>query len=180
MSKIKTMVAVAAAAISLSAAAGAQETITAGSVARPPYALVSGETNAPGVGFVYGKFGWPSVDFGYQYGINEKFDAGLALSLIYGFEGTSTTKFGIGINAPLRTTILRREKVSLQVQIVPGLQIYPSDPSVFGLNFPVGGTLGVQVTPDLRVAIGADLNMKILFYGSGLGTHFLVGPAFGP
>jgi len=169
-----------AASLSVSIAARADEVVTAGTVARPPFALVSGETNAPGVGFVYGKLGWPSIDVGYQYGVNEKFDAGVALSLLYGFEGTSSTQFGIGLNAPLRTTVLRREKISVQVIATPGLQFYTSSPAIFGLNFPVGAILGVQVTPELRVAVGADLNLKILFAGDGFGTHLLIGPAFGP
>ena len=102
------------------------------------------------------------------------------MSLLYGFEGTSNTKFGIGLNAPLRTTVLRREKVSVQLSITPGLQVYPSTPTIFGLNFPVGGILGVQVSPELRIAVGVDFVMKLQFVGDGGGTFFQFAPMFGP
>ena len=182
MSTSTRMVMVAlAVALAVPAAASAESiSVPTGVVARPDFALVSGETNAPGVGFAYAKFGWPSVDIGYQYGINEKFDAGIALSLLYGFQGTTNTQFGIGINAPLRTTVLRREKISIQLSITPGFEFYTSTPSVIGLNFPIGGVLGVQVSPELRIAVGVDFNMKLLVYGEGIGAHFLFAPMFGP
>jgi hypothetical protein len=141
---------VAAAGPSLAQAAGA-----------PRFALVSGETVARGSDMVYGKFGWPGIEFGYQRGVNEKVDAGVLLDLIYGVEGTTNTQFGLVLGAPLRATVVRRDKISVQLQFTPGVTLYTTTPVVFGFNFPVGATLGIQVAPDVRIAAGADMVMKL-------------------
>src|SRR6267142_2240025 len=87
-----------AAAMAVSFAAEAQRrgsTAATVSPSRPQFSLSTGETMARGVGEAYGRFGWPSADVGYQYGLNEKVDVGGVLGLLYGVEGTTNTQFGL-------------------------------------------------------------------------------------
>jgi hypothetical protein len=171
-----------AAAMAVSFAAEAQRrgsaSATATGPSRPSFSLATGETMARGVGEAYARFGWPSADFGYQYGLNEKVDVGALFGLLYGYEATTTTQFGLLFAAPIRSTVLRRDKISVLLSITPGFQIYTTSPAIGSVNFPIGAVLGVQVAPDLRVGIGADAVMKVLF-GGGSST-FEFAPMFGP
>jgi hypothetical protein len=145
---------------------------------RPAFSLATGETNAPGVSTVYGRFGWPGVDFGFQHGINEKVDAGLAFSLLYGFNTTTNTQFGIAVGAPLRATVLRRDKVDFGLSLTPNFNVYTTSPAIWGFGFPIGAILGIQVSPELRIAVGADFGLQVQFFdGHG---NFVFAPQFGP
>ncbi len=146
--------------------------------AAPRFALVSGETVGSGADMVSGKFGWPGAEFGFQHGFSDTADAGVVFDLLYSVEGTTYTAFGIQLGVPLRKVVLRRDRVSLQISITPGLTVYTTTPSAFALNFPVGGVLGIQVLPDLRIGVGADVVMKVRFTPSPVAFEFA--PIFGP
>ena len=145
--------------------------------ASPRFALVTGETVAQSADMISGQFGWPGIEFGYRHGLNEKTDVGFVFGFLYSFESTSDTNFGILMGVPLRSTILRRDKLSIQVGITPGFTLYTRGAAAFAFNFPINGTLGVQVAPDLRIAAGADLVLKVR---STQGAAFYFEPIFGP
>jgi hypothetical protein len=143
------------------------------------WSLVTGETVSPGRDALSFELGWPSVGVGYIHGLSDRADVGAKFDLLYGFEQTSTTRIGMGVRVPLRLVASRQDKLSIQLHTDPGIRFYGSKDgsgSDFVIGFPVGVTLGIQATPELRVAAGFDLNMAII------GTHggsFEIGPQFG-
>jgi hypothetical protein len=124
------------------------------------------------------ELGWPSVTLGYTHGLSDYTDAGFKFDLLYGFETTTNTEFGIGFRVPLRAIVLRKDKIAVQLHFDPGLKIYPHSGgnSAFGLGIPIGGTFGVQVNPEFRIAVGADLPMTIFLTPS---AQFVIGTQFG-
>src|SRR5438270_13242039 len=115
---MRNLMALAAVVVLAAADASAQEAGPA-PVARPDFSLVSGETVLAGRDMVSAQFGWPSIAFGYTHGINDKLDVGGRLELLYGFEGSSNTQFGMDFGAPIRSTVLRRDKISMQSHVDP-------------------------------------------------------------
>src|SRR6266446_1348853 len=77
------------------------------------YSLLGGTTVPSGVDVVDGEFGWPSATFGFTHGMSPTTDVGFKFDLIYGFEGRTTSQFGIGFRVPLRTTFMRRDRVTV-------------------------------------------------------------------
>src|SRR6202022_2802326 len=49
------------------------------------FSVVTGETVATGRDMLSAELGFPGFTFGYTHGINDRFDAGLKLGLLYGF-----------------------------------------------------------------------------------------------
>jgi len=175
MRKMLTVVVVAA---SLSPAAFAQRRDTAAPGTR--YSLLGGETVGNGVEVVSGEFGWPGISFGYTRGVNRDTDIGARFDLLFGFEEISSgSQFGIGFRVPLRLTVMRRDRISVLVHIDPGLKLYTTDPAAFGLQFPIGVTLGYAARPELVLAFGVDMPMTALFTPDVL-RGFYLAPTFGP
>lgn len=144
------------------------------------WSVNTGETVSAGRDVVSAELGWPSMTFGYAHGLNDVADLGVKFDLLYGFEGDSTfSKLGLGLRVPFRFMALRRERFSIQLHIEPVLHFYPGghfNGIVFGA--PVGGTLGFQILPELRAALGIDLNLA-LSTADNQGVSLLLGPAFG-
>src|SRR5207244_13539544 len=92
-------------------------------------------------------------------------------------ENTNTSTFGAGADLPLRLVVNRHDKVMIGLHIEPGARVYTKNSvSDFLTRFPVGGTLGIQATPDLRIAASADLTMAIKWTHT---TFFEIGAQFG-
>ena len=129
--------------------------------------------------------GWPGLSFGYLHGLSDRSDVGIKIDLLYSYENTNTSAFGAGADIPLRLVVNRHEKVSIELHIDPGARVYTRNINTpfgsvtennFITRFPVGGVLGIQATPELRVAATADLMMAIRW------THTAaleIGPQFG-
>ena len=144
------------------------------------YSLLGGTTVPTGVDVVDGEFGWPSATFGFTHGMSPTTDVGVKFDLIYGFEDTSTSQFGIGFRVPLRFSLLRRDRISVLAHIDPGLKVYTTTSASFGFQWPVGLTLGYAVRPELNVAFGFELPMTLFVSGPFPTPDFLLGPMFGP
>jgi hypothetical protein len=168
-----------AAVVLVPAAASAAPASTSPVTAITPghWSVATGETVSPDHDAISFEMGWPGIAFGYLRGISDRTDVGFKISLLYSYENTNNSIFGAGGDIPLRTVINRHEKVSLGLHIDPGVRVYSnSTASDFITRFPVGGTLGIQATPELRIAASADLTMAIKW------THtaaFEIGPQFG-
>jgi len=162
----------------LSAAAADPAPATATSSGLPGHwSVVTGETVSPDRDAIGLEVGWPGVSFSYLHGTSDRTDLGIKLDLLYGFEQTTDWAFGAGLDVPLRLVVNRSDRVSIAVHVDPGLRIYTQNSQTdFMTRFPVGGTLGFQATPLVRLGVSADLTMAVNW------THtqfFEVGPQFG-
>lgn len=141
------------------------------------WSVATGETVSPDRDAIAFEMGWPGISFGYLRGLSDRSDVGFRVSLLYSEENTSTSVFGAGADLPLRLVVSRHEKVSLGLHIDPGVRVYTRyGYSNFLTRFPVGGTLGIQATPELRLAATADLTMAINWTHT---AYFEIGPQFG-
>ena len=93
-----------------------------GSEARAQANLHSGDVLRPGENMIYGELGWPDLAFGWQHGVSNAVDIGIRAGLIYGWEFTTFTGLGLGVRVPIRITPLKTQKVSVQIQLQPGLK----------------------------------------------------------
>lgn len=149
------------------------------------WSTVTGETVSPTADAFRFDLGWPGVSFTYLHGLSDRSDVGMQFDLLYGWEQTNHSKFGFGFNLPFRLVANRKDKVTIGLHIDPGLRVYTGNDVTGGtdffLRFPVGGILGVQVTPEFRLAGTIDLNMATQFLSHDFGTNafFEVGPQFG-
>jgi len=139
------------------------------------WSLAGGETVAPGRDVFSAEVGWPSTTFGWTHGLTDYTDAGVRFDVLYAFETTTTTHFGLGLRVPLRAIALRKDNVSLQVHFDPGFKVYPGDGTPWGFGIPAGGAVGIQVSRELRLAVGVEVPMSILFSPA----QFVVGTQFG-
>jgi hypothetical protein len=98
--------------------------------------------------------------------------------LLFGFEETTNSQFGIGFRVPLRMTAMRSDRISVLIHIDPGLRIYTTNPAIFGLQFPIGVVLGYAAQRDLTVGFGVDLPMTLIVTPSPV--QLILGPTFGP
>lgn len=177
-------------ALPLSANAAPRRTSDSGS---DRFSVTTGETVATNRDMVSAEAGFPGFTFGYTHGMNDHFDAGLKLDLLYGHRFTTVqSQFGMGLHAPLRIVTYRQNRVSVMLHADPGLDFYtaPGNPPVcaafgincapsaaFGIDLPVGITVGYQATPEVRIAAGADL--PLIFAVSPSPAHLQIGPMFG-
>jgi len=174
---MNTKSAVIAAALAVLAAASpafAQTRTTLGG----QYSLLGGNTVPSGVDVVDGEFGWPSATFGFTHGTSPTSDVGVKFDLLYGFESTNISQFGIGFRVPLRFNLLRRDRISVLAHIDPGVKVYTTTPAIFGFQWPVGLTLGYTATPELNVGFGFELPMTLVVTPSPV--RMFLGPMFGP
>jgi hypothetical protein len=145
------------------------------------YSLLGGTTVPAGTDVVSGEFGWPSTSFGVTHGMGPNTDVGFRFDLIYGFENTTTSQFGIGFRVPLRFMIHRRDRISVLAHVDPGLKIYTTTPALFALQWPIGLTVGYTASPELNVAFGVELPMTLEVTGPGPSpVQMFLGPMFGP
>jgi hypothetical protein len=175
---IKVLVLVLAVAFQASAQGRRTTDITAAPSGR--YSLLGGETVPTGMNVVSGEFGWPSVSFGITHGVRRDTDVGAKFDLLFGVEGsTDASQFGVGFRVPYRMVALRQDRLSVLLHVDPGLKLFTYSPALFGIAFPVGGTVGYAATRDITVAFGVDLNMTLYLAGPGT-VSFWVSPQFGP
>jgi|GEM_PF-2036485 len=144
------------------------------------WSINTGETISTGRDAVSLELGWPSITGGYVHGLSDTADVGFKFDLLFGFEGTTNdNRLGLGFRVPLRLVAMRRDRVSLQLHVDPGLRFYPrSFDNRLLVTFPVGATLGIQVLPELRVALGFDLPLGVAVSGVA-SPYLLIGPQFG-
>ncbi len=123
--------------------------------------------------------GWPSTTFGYTFGTSASSDIGLRFGLLYGYEGTTNSQFGLSFYAPLRFQVLENRDFKLVLHVDPGLKLYTMSSAQFGFQFPVGIVMGFPVQPNLEIGVGLDLNMTLIVTGH-FSPQFIFGPAVGP
>jgi hypothetical protein len=141
------------------------------------WSVVTGETVSPDRDAISFQMGWPGLTFGYLHGVSDRSDIGFKIDFLYAMENTNNSTFGAGADLPLRVVVNRHERVMLGLHIEPGVRVYTHNSvSSFCTRFPVGGTLGIQATPDLRLAASADLTMAIQWSHT---AYFEIGPQFG-
>jgi len=143
------------------------------------WSTVGSETVAPGRPVVDVQAGWPSTTFGYTLGLSPTTDVSLRLGLLYGFEGTTDSQFGLSFYAPLRFQLLQGRDFKLLLHVDPGLKLYTTSSAMFGFQFPVGVVMGFPIQPNLEIGVGLDFNMTLLVTGFG-SPSFIFGPAAGP
>jgi len=157
--------------------AAAADLPNAGPGAPGHWSVDTGETVSPERDAIALELGWPGASFSYLHGTSDRSDLGIKVDLLYAFENTTNTAFGAGADLPFRLVVSRSGKVSLLLQIEPGLRLYThNSQSDFMTRFPVGGVLGIQATPELRLGAFAGLTMAVNW------THtafFEIGPQFG-
>jgi hypothetical protein len=142
------------------------------------YSLLGGETVPSGVDVVSGEFGYPSVSFGLTHGMSATSDVGVRFDILYGFEYTTISEFGIGARVPFRIAALRRDRIGVLFHVDPGIKFYTTSPASFGFQFPIGVTLGYTASPELNIAFGVELPMTLFVTPSPV--DFILGPLFGP
>jgi hypothetical protein len=150
-------------------------------ISAPParYSLLGGTTVPNGVDVVSAEVGWPGISFGYTHGNGPNTDIGFKFDLLYGFENTSIGQFGIGARVPFRITAMRRDRLSVLLHIDPGLKVYTTSSALFGIQFPIGATVGYAASPELNFAFGLEFPM-FLAVTSAAAPDFFLGPLFGP
>ncbi|HET7787288.1 MAG TPA: hypothetical protein VFL36_15065 [Myxococcales bacterium] len=181
------MIRTGAAVFALALTASAAQAAAPGTYAGAPghWSVATGETVSPNADAFRFDLGWPGISFTYLHGTSDRSDMGLQFDLLYGWESTNRSKFGFGFGVPFRIVVNRKDKVTIGLHIDPGIRVYTGDNVTGGtdffLRFPVGGILGVQVTPELRLAATIDLNMATQFLSHNFGPDaFLeIGPQFG-
>jgi hypothetical protein len=141
------------------------------------WSIVTAETVSPDRDAIAFEAGWPGISFSYLHGTSDRSDVALKLDLVYGDENTTRTNLGFGLDVPFRLVVNRSNRVSVGLHVDPGLRIYSRNGATdFMTRFPVGGAVGFQATPEVRVAVSADLTMGINWTHT---TFFEFGPQFG-
>lgn len=153
-------------------------------ISKPPapgapghWSISTGETVSPSRDALAFELGWPGLSAGYIHGLSENTDIGVKFDLLYGWENTTNSKFGLGLRVPLRMVVRRKDNLLVELHVEPGTRIYTNSAGTdFFLRFPVGGTVGIQAAPEVRIAVGVDLNLALQIPH----TAFLeIGPMFG-
>jgi hypothetical protein len=142
------------------------------------WSLYGGETVAAGQDVFHGEIGWPSTSFGWTKGLTDTTDAGVRFDVLYAFETTTDTHFGLGLRVPVRAIAVRTGRVSLLVRGDPGLKVYPGDGTPWGFAVPLSSALGVALSPEFRLALGVDVPLTLFFAPSAqivIGTQFGLG-----
>jgi hypothetical protein len=140
------------------------------------WSVYGGETVAAGQDVFHGEVGWPATSLGWTHGLTDTTDAGVSLDVLYAFETTTDSHFGLGLRVPLRAIAVRTGRVSLMVRGDPGLRVYPGNGTPWGLAVPVSAGLGFALSPELRLALGLDVPMTIFFAPT---AQFVIGTQFG-
>src|SRR6185437_7514071 len=178
-----------------------------GNEARADAAVHSGDVLRPGENMIYPEVGWPELAFGFQHGVSDKVDVGIRASFIYGFEYAVDFPgvLGFGVRVPIRITPLRTGKVSLQIQIAPGLKFdsfggtggclrfdalgdcvayantgyygyFGGNALRFGLWLDAALEVGIHITRDATISPGLEMPIYINFTN---GTYGAIPMLFG-
>jgi len=142
------------------------------------YSLLGADTVPTGVDVASGEFGYPGVSFGLTHGTSPTSDIGVRFDILYGFENTTISEFGIGVRVPFRIAAYKRDRIGVLFHVDPGIKFYTTSPAAFGFQWPIGVTLGYNVSPELNVAFGVELPMFLRLTPSPV--DFYLGPLFGP
>jgi hypothetical protein len=150
------------------------------------WSLYGGDTLAPGEDALSGEVGWPSTSLGWTHGLTETTDMGVRFDVLYAFETTTDTHFGLGLRIPLRAIAVRTSRISLLVRADPGLKVYPGNGTPWGFGLPLSAALGLEVPISVLFApaqivigtqfgVGIDwlLDPRLIF-----GVNLRVGPVF--
>jgi hypothetical protein len=140
------------------------------------WSLYGGETIAAGQDVFHGEVGWPSTSVGWTKGLTDTTDAGVRFDVLYAFETTTDTHFGLGLRVPLRAIAVRTARVSLLVHGDPGFKVYPGDGTPWGFSVPLGAAIGIAMSPEVRFAIGVDVPLTLFFAPD---AQIVVGTQFG-
>jgi hypothetical protein len=174
---MRTLLAAAAAA-SVAVTAARADDLPLAPLTSSHWSIATGETVSPSRDALSFELGWPGITFGYLHGLSDRADLGVKFDLLYGVEGTTDSRLGFGLNVPLRVVALRKDKVSVLLHIDPGLRTYVTGGDTnFLIRVPVGVNLGIQATPELRLAAGVDLPLALSVTPSPI--FFAAGPQFG-
>ncbi len=176
---IRIALASVALAVLLAVPAGARAQSDGGRSGLTGWSVVGSETVAPGRAVIDVQTGWPSTTFGYTFATSGKSDVGLRLGLLYGYEGSTESQFGLSFYAPLRFQLLETKDFRLLFHVDPGLKLYTTTATQFGFQFPVGVVMGFPVQRDLEIGLGLDFNMTLLVTGH-FSPQFFFGPTVGP
>jgi hypothetical protein len=139
------------------------------------WSLYGGDTLAPGEDALSGEVGWPSTSLGWTHGLTDTTDVGVRFDVLYAFETTTDTHFGLGLRVPLRAIAVRTSRISLLVRADPGLKVYPGDGTPWGFGMPLSAALGFSIDPEVRLALGLEVPIAVLFAPA----QILVGTQFG-
>jgi len=142
------------------------------------YSVVGAEVTT-GKPFVDVQGGWPSTNFGYTLGLSPTSDISFRLGLLYGYEGTTSSQFGLSLYAPLRFALPGSRDFHWLFHVDPGLKLYTESPAAFGFQFPVGLVLGFPLQHGLEAGLGVDFEMTLLVTGA-FSPRFVFGPMAGP
>jgi hypothetical protein len=142
------------------------------------YSLLGADTVPTGVDVASGEFGYPGVSFGLTHGTSPTSDIGVRFDILYGFENTTISEFGIGVRVPFRIAAYKRDRIGVLFHVDPGIKFYTTSPAAFGFEWPIGVTLGYNVSPELNIAFGVELPMFLRLTPSPV--DFYLGPLFGP
>jgi hypothetical protein len=123
--------------------------------------------------------GWPGISFGYTFPIAPTSDLGLRFALLYSFEGTTTSQFGMAVYVPLRFELGRGDPIRSLLHVDPGGVLYTTQPAKWGFKFPVGIVFALPRRNGLEIGLGVDVNMTLLVTGDRA-PMFIFGPAIGP
>lgn len=158
------------------AAAAAVFAVSTSAKAGEGWSLIGGE-NVNAGDMIYGEVGWPDASFGWAHGLG-RLDAGVKFSLLYGYEGTTFSHFGVGLTAPIRIRLTQGGgKVNALLHFDPGLKLYAFNPVQFGIQIPIGLQVGISLAPAAILAFGFDLPMTVFVTPGAL---FSIDPQFGP
>ena len=148
----------------LATAAHAQSrrsSLTTSSTSRSHYSLLGGETVPTGVDVASGEFGYPGISFGLTHGTSATSDIGVKFDILYGFENTTDSEFGIGVRVPFRFAAYRKDRIGVLFHIDPGIKFYTTNPAAFGFQWPIGVTLGYTVGPELTIGLNTRFGPMI-------------------
>jgi len=141
------------------------------------WSVATGETVSPDRDAIALQLGWPGASFAYLHGLSDRSDVGIKFDLLFARENTTDSAFGAGFAVPLRLVVNRTDRVSIGVGIDPSVRIYTQNSQTdFLTRFPVGGVLGIQASPELRLALSADLSMAVTWTHT---QYFEIAPMFG-
>jgi hypothetical protein len=143
------------------------------------WSILAADTVTSGSDVLYGAAGFPDFSFGWAHGVSPGFDAGLKLSLIYGVENTTNTKFGFGLGAPLRWEVGRGPSVHVLFHVDPGIRLYTFDPAVFGFAAPLGINVEFLTRAPVKFGFGADMHNTLSITGNN-SPVYAFGPLVGP
>jgi hypothetical protein len=140
------------------------------------WSVFTGETVPRGQRAATVEAGWPGVSLGYKMGLSGASDIGASFDLLYGFESTSSSQFGLGLRFPYRVVFMRNGPISVLGHIDPGMKLYTTSSAIWQIQAPVGAQVGYAVSSVLRVEAGVEVPVALSVTPS---ANLFVPPLFG-